>query len=212
MNNEGYVKEMGVSGYGPGEIDEFHRVCLPYFGNTYFPKKEEPVLDLGIGSGHCALSLVDAGWKNMYGFDIDAFYKSYFEEHGVKFATGDVQTDKLPYADNFFGAVISFHVVEHLMNGSNYIKEIKRVLKPGGVAIVVTPDWRKQYKTFYRDHTHVHPYDKESIMRFMRANGLVPEVKSFGVLRGVGRTGLWKKIPSLMFTGIDMICIAKKLE
>jgi SAM-dependent methyltransferase len=210
MNNEGYVKEMSETGYGPDAIDAFHRICLPYLGNTYFPDKSIPVLDLGIGSGHCALSLFDAGWKKMYGFDIDNFHQKYFEEHGVHFASGDITTGKLPYADNFFSAVVSFHVIEHISGSENYLREIKRVFIPGGVAFLVTPDWRKQYKTFWRDHTHVHPFDKESIARLTRANGLIPEVKSFGVLRGVGRTGIWKKFPNLMFTGIDMICIAKK--
>lgn len=202
---------MGVGGYGPGEIDAFHRICLPYLGNKYFPDKLSPILDIGIGSGHCALSLLDAGWKNVYGFDIDGFYKKYFEERGIHFNEGDIQTEKLPYDDNFFGGVVSFHVVEHLANASNYMMEIARVLKPGGVALIVTPDWRKQYVTFYRDHTHVHPYDKESIARLARANGFIAEIKSFGVFRGLGRTGLWKRIPKFMFTGIDMICIVKKL-
>lgn len=206
-----YIKEMTDSGYSPEKIDLFHRICLPYLGNTYFPEKSESILDLGIGSGHCALPLLDTGWKKIYGFDVDDFHKKYFEEHGIQFMQGDIQTDTLPYEDNFFGAIVSFHVVEHLNNASNYMEEIKRVLKPGGVAIIVTPDWRKQYKAFYRDHTHVHPYDKESIARLTRANGFIPEVRSFGVFRGMGRTGLWKTFPSLMFTGVDMICIAKKL-
>lgn len=205
-----YVKEMTERGYGPDAVDDFHTLCLPYIGEKYFPDKTAPVLDLGIGSGHCALPLLRAGWKNMHGFDIDGYHAEHFRSVGIEFKTGDIQNEKLPYPDNFFAGIVSFHLVEHLQNGDNYIREVARVLRPGGVFAMVTPNWRKQYKIFYRDHTHVHPYDKESIGRLVMTVGLVPIVRDFGTLRGLGRTGIWKKFPELMFTGQEMICFAEK--
>ena len=205
-----YVEEIVKSGYTPEKLGDFHRFCLAYLGKCYFPEKNAPVLDLGIGVGHCAVSLLEAGWSDLYGFDRDLFFKNYLEEKGIKLESGDLEKDRLPFSNNFFSGIVSFHVVEHLFMGNNYIREIKRVLRPGGVAIIVTPDWRKQFKTFYRDQTHLHPYDKESIARLARSVGFDPEIKSFGVMRGFGRTRVWKKIPRLMFTGMDMICIVRK--
>ena len=122
-----------------------------------------------------------------------------------------MELDKLPFADDFFQAVISFHVIEHLSDPDNYLTEIRRVLNPGGVFLIVTPDWRKQYKTFWRDHTHKHPYDKESLARVLRAYGFsLYALKSFGTFRGLGRFRLYKIFPGAMFSGIDMIAVVKK--
>lgn len=45
----------------------------------------------------------------------------------------------LPYESNVFDAVVSSDVVEHLQDVDAYLSEIKRVLVPGGVAVISTP-------------------------------------------------------------------------
>lgn len=42
--------------------------------------------------------------------------------------------------DNTFDCVVSFQVIEHIKNDSLFLKEIHRVLKPGGKAIITTPN------------------------------------------------------------------------
>lgn len=51
------------------------------------------------------------------------------------------------------------------------MQEMKRVLKPGGLLILMVPDWKTQRHIFYLDPTHIHPYTQESIDWLLRMMG-----------------------------------------
>ena len=46
----------------------------------------------------------------------------------------------LPYDDNSFDCVVSFQVIEHIKDDHSFLKEISRVLKPNGFALISTPN------------------------------------------------------------------------
>jgi len=202
---------MAESGYSSENMDVFHKVSLVYLADKFFPDKNTTILDIGAGQGHCLFPLKEKRYLNLWAADIDNFNKDLFEKNKIRFIQLDVEKQKFPVKDNFFNLILSFHLIEHLKNPTNFLQESYRILKKDGIFILVTPDWRKQYKTFWRDPTHVHPYDKESIGRILRCFNFSPFwIKSFGAFRGVGRTGLWKFIKPLMFTGYDLITISRK--
>lgn len=47
---------------------------------------------------------------------------------------------RLPYEDNTFQCVFAFSVLEHLLNGCHWIRESKRVLRPKGRIVILTPN------------------------------------------------------------------------
>lgn len=47
---------------------------------------------------------------------------------------------QLPFADAVFDAVVSFETIEHVATGDIFLKEVRRVLKPGGILICSTPN------------------------------------------------------------------------
>ena len=57
--------------------------------------------------------------------------------------------------DNSFDRVISFQVIEHIKDDRSYLKEIKRVLKPGGIALITTPNVKF---TLTRNPWHIREY------------------------------------------------------
>ena len=46
------------------------------------------------------------------------------------------------FEDNSFDRIISFQVIEHIKDDLLFLQEIKRVLKPGGIALITTPNYK----------------------------------------------------------------------
>lgn len=79
----------------------------------------------------------------------------------------DLNKDILPFPDNYFDVIFSKSVIEHINNTEHYMNEMYRVLKEGGLLILLVPDWETQYFIFYQDPTHVHPYTQKSVERLL---------------------------------------------
>lgn len=62
----------------------------------------------------------------------------------VKYPQGVFYSGNIPplsvFADNSFDSIVSFQVIEHIENDKLFLKEIHRVLKPGGIALITTPN------------------------------------------------------------------------
>jgi ubiquinone/menaquinone biosynthesis C-methylase UbiE len=56
-----------------------------------------------------------------------------------KFLSGNIPPLSA-FADNSFDSVVSFQVIEHIQDDTLFLKEIHRVLKPGGLALLTTPN------------------------------------------------------------------------
>lgn len=206
-----YLEEMKETGYSTDTISDFHYECLSFLAKRFFPKKDSVIVDIGAGWGHCLIPLKREGYKNLTAIDVDLSASERLEKESIAFFNIDIEREKLPFQNSTVDVVLSFFVIAHLKDPANFLSETFRILRGGGTLIIVTPDWRKQYKTFWRDHTHVHPYDKVSIARILRCFKFeIIDVNSFGVFRGIGRLKLWKLWKSLMFTGANLIAIARK--
>ncbi len=61
----------------------------------------------------------------------------------------------LPFEDNSFDSIVSFQVIEHIKDDVTYLKEIHRILKPGGKALISTPNIKM---TLSRNPWHIREY------------------------------------------------------
>lgn len=88
----------------------------------------------------CGVSLFGKTFgKNVYGFDVNPAAVTFAKRNGVRAKIADAE-DVWNYPNNYFDIVIANHIIEHVVNPDKLILEAKRVLKRGGLFIVITPN------------------------------------------------------------------------
>jgi len=94
------------------------------------------ILDVGCGTGANLLMLSEYG--DAEGVDISKDALAFCRERGldkVKLGAGE----ELPYDDGTFDLVTAFDVVEHMDNDLAGLREMRRVLRPGGRVLLFVP-------------------------------------------------------------------------
>ena len=81
----------------------------------------------------------------------------------------------LPFEDESFDCVVSFQVIEHIKRDEEFVKEVYRVLKPGGRFIVSTPN---APMSLTRNPWHIREYTPE---QFSGLLSIFADVEAMGV-------------------------------
>jgi ubiquinone/menaquinone biosynthesis C-methylase UbiE len=108
------------------------------------PKPGDKILDVGCGDGFYLFLLSHLGIKlSLYGTDFDPLAlksaKINLKNKKIYLKQADLMK-KLPFKDNFFNKVVMSEVAEHLPNDVKGIKEVARILKPGGILCLTVPN------------------------------------------------------------------------
>lgn len=160
---------------------EYPLQLAAYLMKQYGLKKGMSILDNGCGRGEFLHAFSYFGMEAV-GTDISNYCRN------VEIV--DLNKGRLPFSNNYFDVVFSKSVIEHVTDLEHYMDEMKRVLKKGGLLILMTPDWETQYKIFYRDPTHVHPYTVKAIERLLE----MYDFKSVRVQRFIQLPCTWDDI------------------
>lgn len=97
------------------------------------------------------------------------FYKRFRKMKNLEYITADIESPladvkmdlhHAPFKDNEFDIIFCNHVLEHVNDDAQCMRELYRVLKPGGFAIMQVPIDYSREKT-YEDPTITSPEDRE---------------------------------------------------
>ena len=123
------------------------------------------VLDVASGEGYGSHLLSKAA-LNVVGADISAdavaHANSRYANENVRYVTADCT--KIPEPDASFDVIVSFETIEHMTAHEAFMREVDRLLAPGGLFIISSPN-RPEYsdKTGYRNEFHVKELDRAEL-------------------------------------------------
>jgi ubiquinone/menaquinone biosynthesis C-methylase UbiE len=104
------------------------------------PLQSKKILDIGCGYGNMT-KFLEKKSDTIVGLDLGGvFYLPYLSEK-LSFLKSDAL--HIPFCDNTFDCVISLDVIEHIDDDMGFVCDVNRVLKPGGLAIIETPNRRR---------------------------------------------------------------------
>ena len=144
----GYYEERAGGGYGQTKENFFwwheatkhsNRHILSLLG----PAKSRRMLEAGCGIGTFLADARDAGWR-VSGLEINPEFPEFCrKELGIEDVKVGLISDP-PFADASFDVVAMLDVLEHMYDPVQAVKQCARLLKPGGVLVVKSPNGRMQ--------------------------------------------------------------------
>jgi SAM-dependent methyltransferase len=153
----------------------------------------DKILDIACGMGYGAEMMATKGAAEVWGGDIDQQAikeaKGKYKRENLHFRVMEVT--QVPFEDNYFDLVVSFETIEHIDKYLNFIKEIKRVLKPGGQLIISTPDRKISQQLDIQNPFHKKEFIKREMVDLLQTD--FREIKCYGQ-RGVRRMKLSQKL------------------
>lgn len=135
-----------------------------YLVDRFHLKPGARLLDVGCGRGEFLKGFSLAGLQ-VCGLDRSLQAKALCPEGRVEAI--QLESEPFPFEDDGFDVVFCKSVIEHFYYPEKIVQEIHRVLKPGGIAIIMTPDWVSQFKIFYEDFTHRTPFTEQSLSEIL---------------------------------------------
>lgn len=192
-------------------------------------KRNGRLLEVGCGSGAMLKSMRDLGWQ-VEGVDFDPAAVEQARKKGLTVHLGALIEQRLP--GSTFDAIVASHLIEHVPDPIETLRECHRLLKPGGLLVLVTPNARSWGHRLYRADwrgleppRHLHIFTRSSLVAACAQAGFSPGgcqsiVRSSTILlesRMLRRTGkadsaqhplwmlLWKEVTGFFQWAVSLV-------
>ncbi|MHB8575980.1 MAG: class I SAM-dependent methyltransferase [Dehalococcoidia bacterium] len=123
------------------------------------------ILDVGCGTGGMLVHLQEFG--SALGVDSAPEAAEACRRRGVPFVLG--WGPRLPFADATFGAVTALDVIEHVPDHLGVLREMYRVLQPGGLLLLTVPAYMFLWSRHDDLNYHQRRYRRRNLHKVLRA-------------------------------------------
>jgi len=136
------------------------------------------LLELGCGSGASLEFMKELGWQ-VEGVDFDPAAVEQGVRKGLTVHLGTLAEHKLP--ENTFDAIVARHFIEHVPDPIDVLRECRRLLKPGGLLVLITPNAHSWGHRLYlgdwrglEPPRHLHIFTRSSLAATCSQAGFAP--------------------------------------
>ncbi len=178
------------------------------------PLEERRILDVGCGVGAFVRRLREFS-QDVYGFDID--------EERVREGAAQVPNlalalgEYLPFADDTFDVVLLHEVIEHVTDDLATLREVRRVLRPDGRAVIFCPNRLYPFETHGVFLGRRYVFGNVPLVNWLPdvvRNWLVPHARAYthaDLQRTYRIAGLRERRHDYVFPGFDHVAARRKV-
>jgi 2-polyprenyl-3-methyl-5-hydroxy-6-metoxy-1,4-benzoquinol methylase len=156
------------------EVEDTHwwfrgrNVILPTLLRKYL-RPPVKILDVGSGGGMIASSLLEFGSVTVC--DVDPRCEAAVHERfGLEFRYG--RAEALPFGDRSFDLVTAFDVIEHIEDDRLALRELVRVVRPGGGVAIAVPAYQWMWGRQDEVSGHYRRYNRRRLRELIEGAGL----------------------------------------
>lgn len=139
-------------------------------------KKKGRILDVGCGDGEFLLHFKERGWE-AYGVDLsEASYRLARKKLGRYVFNCELKDCHFP--DSYFDLITLNHVLEHMLDPNEELREVHRILKDDGILLLSTPNIDSLQFKISKERwfgldlpRHVYHYSPETIVVMLEKSG-----------------------------------------
>ncbi len=177
------------------------------------PLEERRILDVGCGVGAFVRRLREFS-QDVYGMDIDEerVRQGAAQLPNLALALGEY----LPFADDTFDVVLLHEVLEHVTDDLATLREVRRVLRPDGKAVIFCPNRLYPFETHGVFLGRRYVFGNVPLVNWLPdavRNQLVPHARAYthaGLQRVYRRAGLRERLHDYVFPGFDHVAARRK--
>jgi SAM-dependent methyltransferase len=143
------------------------------------------LLDVGCGS-----AWLGAHFKDYTGIDVAPEAVAEARKRGRNVVEGNLD-GRLPFPDGSFDGVVLKDVLEHVPDPAMLVREVRRVLRPGGLSFASSPDAQRWV---WDDYTHRRPFTRKAFRLLFQDHGFqVERIGYESVMPGTGIVSGWTR-------------------
>jgi SAM-dependent methyltransferase len=139
------------------------------------------ILEEGCGTGTYVRALLPFA-DEVCGIDVEPEYLRKAVEATPSAHLQLAVTEALPYADNSFDLILNHEVIEHVQDDRATAREMVRVLKPGGRAVIFAPNRLYPFETHGHYWNGVYHFGNTPLINYLPdviRNRLAPHVRAY---------------------------------
>jgi SAM-dependent methyltransferase len=192
---------------------------------TVAPYLGKRILEVGAGIGNMSEQFLEGGPELLVATDTDPYYRSRLAERFAQRPDVVVESLSMPdpaagerFAQYRLDTVIATNVVEHIEDDLGTVVTMRRVLAPGGRAIILVPALQAIYGELDRELGHFRRYNPARLRDLLQRAGL--RVEAMRWFNRAGLFGWWfngrirrtRRIPLEQLRAFDRLVPLLRLE